>query len=88
MLLDRDQRRIVETLSLLLRLAAAMNRRPEAVIAAFEARCIGGSFNLKLQPCNATEDLSLELWSLESCAAAFTDSGGYNLSCGLISGAA
>ncbi|WP_461556780.1 Ppx/GppA phosphatase family protein [Synechococcus sp.] len=88
LLLDRDQRRIVETLSLLLRLAAAMNRRPEAVIAAFEARCIGGSFNLKLQPCNATEDLSLELWSLESCAAAFTDSGGYSLSCGLISGAA
>jgi exopolyphosphatase/guanosine-5'-triphosphate,3'-diphosphate pyrophosphatase len=84
LLLDREQRPVVEILSLLLRLAVAMDRRPEAVIASFEAGCSDRSLSLKLQPLQQNDDLSLELWSLDSCSAALHDSRGYLLKCSLL----
>jgi exopolyphosphatase/guanosine-5'-triphosphate,3'-diphosphate pyrophosphatase len=83
LLLDRDQRRLVENLSLLLRLAVAMDRRPEATIASFQAHCAQKSLELSLVPLDPEDDLSLELWSLDSCAKAFQDACGIGLSCGL-----
>ncbi len=74
---------MVESLSLLLRLAVAMDRRPEAVIDGLQLVIKDRVINLQLLPLNPTDDLSLELWSLESCAAAFRDGCGYNLCCSL-----
>jgi len=83
LLLDRDQRRLVENLSLLLRLAVAMDRRPEASIASFEAHFEQKNLQLSLLPLDPNDDLSLELWSLDSCAKAFQDACGISLGCGL-----
>lgn len=83
LLLDREQRHVVESLSLLLRLAVAMDRRPEAVIDSFQLVINDRVINLQLLPLNPADDLSLELWSLESCAAAFRDGCGYSLCCSL-----
>ena len=82
-MLDRDQRRLVENLSLLLRLAVAMDRRPEASIASFEAHFEAKNLQLSLVPLDPNDDLSLELWSLDSCAKAFQDACGISLGCGL-----
>ena len=65
------------SLSLLLRLAAALDRRPEGVIAAIQVHPEGprsnpSGFRVSLQPLpsaagQATPDLSLECWSLQGC---------------------
>ncbi len=73
----RQERRTVASLSLLLRLAAALDRRPEGVIAAIRVEPEGprsnpSGFQISLQPLPAGEgqqapDLSLECWSLQAC---------------------
>jgi exopolyphosphatase/guanosine-5'-triphosphate,3'-diphosphate pyrophosphatase len=84
LLLDRDQRRLLESLSLLLRLAVAMDRRPQMVISELQASCVGRSLWLQLLPVNSEDDLSLELWSLETCSQAINEASGYNLRCSLL----
>jgi len=83
-LLDRDQKRLVERLSLLLRLAVAMDRRPQATIAALRASFREGELLLELQPVEAGDDLGLELWSLETCAPVLRDAAGVTLKAGLV----
>lgn len=68
LLLDRDQRRVVERLSLLLRLAVAIDRRPQGCVESVRARCSKGELKLQLKPMDPSDDLSLELWSLQTCA--------------------
>ena len=65
------------SLSLLLRLAAALDRRPEGMIAAIRVEPEGprsnpSGFRVSLQPSpsgegQAAPDLSLEYWSLQAC---------------------
>jgi exopolyphosphatase/guanosine-5'-triphosphate,3'-diphosphate pyrophosphatase len=81
---DREQRRTVAAMALLLRLAAALDRRPAAVIGAIEASAAAGCLELRLLPCAAGAgeepvDLSLERWSLRSCEAAVMESCGLAL---------
>ena len=79
----RQERRTVASLSLVLRLAAALDRRPEGVIAALQVHPEGprsnpSGFRVSLQPLPSSEvqasgeapaaaDLSLEYWSLQAC---------------------
>ena len=78
---DRDQRRTVASMALLLRLAAALDRRPAPVIGALQVRPLqdAGPKQPATGVCIALEamapapgqpalDLSLERWSLRSCA--------------------
>jgi exopolyphosphatase/guanosine-5'-triphosphate,3'-diphosphate pyrophosphatase len=79
----RDQRRTVDTMALLLRLAAALDRRPAGVIEAIRVHPAGGEeLNLELIPAAAGEepaDVSLERWSLLSCAQAVREATGLAL---------
>ena len=83
-LLDREQRRLVERLSLLLRLAVAMDRRPEGPVASLQAKCDGHSLSVLLQPTDTADDLSLELWSLQSCAPMIQQAAGVTLRSALL----
>ena len=81
LLLDRDQRRVVERLSLLLRLAVAMDRRPQGGVESVRARCSKGQLKLQLKPIDPSDDLSLELWSLQTCDQAILQAAGMMLNC-------
>jgi exopolyphosphatase/guanosine-5'-triphosphate,3'-diphosphate pyrophosphatase len=87
---ERDQRQTVSSMALLLRLAAALDRRPAAMIRELKvSRCSitpGGKpvLEVTLLPTtgeegDATADLSLERWSLRSCAPAVLESAGIEL---------
>jgi len=72
---DRDQRRSVIAMALLLRLAAALDRRPAAVIAGIEViSAQPDQLEIRLRATTPAEgaapaDLSLERWSLRECDA-------------------
>jgi exopolyphosphatase/guanosine-5'-triphosphate,3'-diphosphate pyrophosphatase len=83
---SRDDRRTVSSMALLLRLAAALDRRPGRVVAAVQARR-GGAASLEItlvpEPSESGEgwlDLSLECWSLRSCAPVVLEASGFDLS--------
>ncbi|MEX0587893.1 MAG: Ppx/GppA family phosphatase, partial [Cyanobium sp.] len=89
---ERDQRRTVASMALLLRLAAALDRRPAAVIAALQVQAVRGAgekqpataVSIALDPVMAAPgqpelDLSLERWSLRSCATVVQEACGLGL---------
>ena len=81
---DRDQRSTVTSMSLLLRLAAALDRRPAAVIATLQVTSRQNAVCIDLKPLAAAPgeqapDLSLERWSLRSCAEVVQESCGLGL---------
>ncbi len=81
----REQRRTVAAMALLLRLAAALDRRPAGVIAAIRVHpSAAGVLELDLVPAaarpgEAPPDLSLERWSLRSCADVVLEASGLGL---------
>jgi exopolyphosphatase/guanosine-5'-triphosphate,3'-diphosphate pyrophosphatase len=81
----REQRRTVAAMALLLRLAAALDRRPAGVIEAIGVqRGRDGLLEVELLPAasragEAPPDLSLERWSLSSCAEAVLEGAGLTL---------
>ena len=75
----RDNRRTVSEMALLLRLAAALDRRPDPVVQKLKARVKGSVLILELVPERLNQNLSLEQWSLESCSALVSDVTGLNL---------
>ena len=84
----REQRRCVAGMALLLRLAAALDRRPAAVIEAIRVRPGDGAdaqvLELELQPRlpasgEPAPDLSLERWSLRACTAVVLEACGVEL---------
>jgi exopolyphosphatase/guanosine-5'-triphosphate,3'-diphosphate pyrophosphatase len=84
----REQRRSVANLALLLRLAAALDRRPAPMIERLNLVRLGpsaspGGFRIvlqgSLQAGQEAPDLSLECWSLRSCADAVRDATGLYL---------
>lgn len=79
-LATRENRRRVSEMSLLLRLAAALDRRPEPVVAGLRVTASTGSLKLELVPERLNQNLSLEQWSLESCAAPLEEAVGVVLS--------
>ena len=78
-LVTRENRRRVSEMSLLLRLAAALDRRPESVVAALRVEATPGELRLELVPERLNQNLSLEQWSLESCAEVVREASGVRL---------
>jgi exopolyphosphatase/guanosine-5'-triphosphate,3'-diphosphate pyrophosphatase len=87
----RPARHTVASMALLLRLAAALDRRPQAVIACLQVQPTegpqqgNGLLPIVLQPIepgNGQEpiDLSLERWSLQACSGAVQEACGFELS--------
>ncbi len=75
----RDNRRCVHQMALLLRLAAALDRRPEPVISALRIHAVKGSLDLEIVPERVNQNFSLEQWSLEGCAEVVKEAVGVNL---------
>jgi exopolyphosphatase/guanosine-5'-triphosphate,3'-diphosphate pyrophosphatase len=90
LLTDREQRRSVSSMALLLRLAAALDRRPASRIAALRVHPLvdgdgaptGLSIRLLPEPAQPGEpppDLSLERWGLRSCREVVLEATGLEL---------
>ena len=75
----RDNRRCVHQMALLLRLAAALDRRPEPVISALRIHAVKGRLDLAIVPERVNQNVSLEQWSLEGCAEVVKEAVGVNL---------
>ena len=78
-LVTRDNRRRVSEMALLLRLAAALDRRPEPVVASLRVNTTPDVIDLVLVPERLNQNLSLEQWSLESCAEVVREASGVKL---------
>jgi exopolyphosphatase/guanosine-5'-triphosphate,3'-diphosphate pyrophosphatase len=78
----REQRRTVAAMALLLRMAAALDRRPAGVIEAIRVHPAGPEvLDVELvpsaaKPGEAPPDLSLERWSLRSCTEVVLEAAG------------
>ena len=75
----RQNRRIVSEMALLLRLAAALDRRPDPVVQTLGVEFTSSSITLELIPERLNQNLSLEQWSLESCEDVVKEVTGLNL---------
>jgi exopolyphosphatase/guanosine-5'-triphosphate,3'-diphosphate pyrophosphatase len=85
----REEKRTVANLALLLRLAAALDRRPAAVLDRVSLDAVGArndasGLRIVLHPVadsaeQPTTDLSLECWSLRSCTDAVREATGLSL---------
>ena len=75
----REHRRIVNDMALLLRLAAALDRRPEPVVASLRVSTSASELHLELVPDRLNQNLSLEQWSLESCSDVLREAMGVKL---------
>ena len=64
----RESRRLVGEMALLLRLAAALDLRPEPVVTDLRVRASSDALHIELVPGRPDQDVSLERWSLENCA--------------------
>ena len=78
-LATREQRRLVSEMALLLRLAVALDRRPESVVKAMQVNASPGLLRLLLVPERLNQNLSLEQWSLESCVDVVQQASGVQL---------
>ncbi len=82
---SREDRRTVNTMALLLRMAAALDRRPDQVLEALRVRRLDSAgFEVILQAAptpdgEPAQDLSLECWSLRSCAPVVLEASGLEL---------
>ena len=76
---SRDNRRTVSEMALLLRLAVALDRRPEPVVKRLTVKVKNEDLVLELVGEQPANDLSLEQWSLESCAPILREVTGLNL---------
>jgi exopolyphosphatase/guanosine-5'-triphosphate,3'-diphosphate pyrophosphatase len=76
---SRANRTTVSEMALLLRLAAALDRRPEPVVASIHAEVIDQELQLSLIPERVNQNISLEQWSLESCAPVLREITGLGL---------
>jgi len=76
----REQRRLVASMALLLRMAVALDRRPQPVVAGIQVRRDSSTgCSIRLEPMASDLDLSLERWSLAACAAAVEEAVGVRL---------
>ena len=78
-LATRENRRLVGEMALLLRLAAALDRRPEPVVESLRVGVNAAELAIELVPERRNQNLSLERWSLEGCAEAVRTAAGLRL---------
>ena len=75
----REHRRIVTEMALLLRLAVALDRRPETAVKAVHVMTTSENCHLELTPQHLGQSLSLEQWSVESCSQVVREVAGIQL---------
>ena len=66
-------------MSLILRLASSMDRRPDLPIASVKISLINNDITFKLIPKKIRDDLLLEKWNLKSCEELLRELKGLNL---------
>jgi exopolyphosphatase/guanosine-5'-triphosphate,3'-diphosphate pyrophosphatase len=74
----REQRRTVNAMAMLLRLAASLDRRPTPAVAGLRIACSTSELSIGLDPASPL-DLSLERWSLQGCAEPLAEATGVRL---------
>jgi exopolyphosphatase/guanosine-5'-triphosphate,3'-diphosphate pyrophosphatase len=74
----REQRRTVNAMAMLLRLAASLDRRPAPAVAGLRIACSTSELSIGLDPASPL-DLSLERWSLQGCAEPLAEATGVRL---------
>ena len=79
LLANRENRRCVHQMAILLRLAAALDRRPEPVISALRIHAVRGVLDLEIVRERVNQNVSLEKWSLQSCAEVVREAVGVEL---------
>ena len=60
-------------MSLILRLASSLDKRPDPSISSVEIELLNNVLSFKIIPYDFNIDLLLERWSLESCSAALRE---------------
>ncbi|WP_320664087.1 Ppx/GppA phosphatase family protein [Prochlorococcus sp. MIT 1223] len=63
---SRIQRKVVSEMSMLLRLSASLDRRPEPVLSSIEVEAKNNEVIIKLIPVDAEKNLGLEKWSIKN----------------------
>ena len=66
-LMSKEDKTLVLEMSLILRLAASLDQRPENVISSIKIKLLKNILSIELIPFNSNQELLLEKWSLESC---------------------
>ncbi len=65
---SKENRNTVIEMSLLLRLACSIDRRPESVLESIKISTNRNELRVELLPFESSQNLGLEKWSLKSCA--------------------
>ena len=69
----KEEKNIVLEMSLILRLASSLDKRPDPSISSVEIELLNNVLSFKIIPYDFNIDLLLERWSLESCSAALRE---------------
>ena len=67
-LVSKDDKTLVLEMSLILRLAASLDQRPENLISSIKIKLQKNILLIELLPLKANEELLLEKWNLELCS--------------------
>ncbi len=67
-LMSKEDKTLVLEMSLILRLAASLDQRPENVISSIKIKLLKNILSIELIPFNSNQELLLEKWSLDSCS--------------------
>ena len=78
-IISREDKETVLDMSLILRLASSMDKRPDPSIASVKISLINNDITFKLIPKKIRDDLLLEKWNLNSCEELLKDLKGLNL---------
>ncbi len=66
-------------MSLLLRIAASLDRRPEPAVASISVELINNEVHFRLFPEKDNQSLGLEKWSLNNCSSALKEVSGFDM---------
>ena len=64
----REEKKIVLEMSLILRLASALDKRPDSSISSIDIQLLDKKLLFRIIPLDLNKDLLLEKWSLKSCS--------------------
>ncbi len=76
---NKDQRKLVSEMSLLLRLSVALDRRPQPVISSLKFSFKPLELSIKLISETSSQNLGIECWSLKNCSSIVKDITGVDL---------
>ena len=66
-LISKEDKTLVLEMSLILRLAASLDQRPEKILSSINIKLLNNILAIELIPLKTSQDLLLEKWSLELC---------------------